>query len=160
MTLKDWLLLLVPIIFNGIIIFIAQFILNRKFKRIEKSDNRRNDIIEEFLDMLFDSLEVVSEVESRFRFREDMCEINEKFKISISELSRYGKNMELILNISDELEKIRAISGYCLAKLTQYQKLGESRSSTYPMDEQDAILNYLIEIRSLLKKQHKKCIRK
>lgn len=103
---------------------------------------------------------MISEVDKEFRFREDMEDIIEKFKFTISETVRYGKNNGFILKSDDKLEKIRDKSGYCLTHLYEYQKLGMTKEFDYPMDGQEEIVLYLYEIKELLQKIVKKCIKK
>lgn len=155
MTTKDWMLLIVPIISNGIFIFIFQTLIKRKFDKIVKVEERQKEIVNTFLQMLQDSIEIVSEVEKQFKFREDMEEIIEQFKVNISMMCRYGRNMEFIIKSSDDIEKIRATSGFCITMLNDYNSLGKVKSYNYPMENQEQILGYLFEIQTLLKK----CIR-
>lgn len=160
MTSKDWILLLVPIVLNGTLLFIAQNMISRKFKKNEIIDARIRSVVDKFLDKLYECIDVVSETERKFKFRDDMKDISEEFKNTISEFVSYGKNMNFVMSMSDELEKIRAKSGYCLTQLIEYQKLGNEKSFDYPMDEQLKILSYLSEIKTDLQKLSKKCIKK
>lgn len=159
MNTKDWILLITPIIANGVIVFIAQQLLRRRFNRLESIDKRKKEITEKFLNMLFDCIEVVSETEKQFRFREDMEVINEKFRISISELSRYGRNMDFVLNISDDVEKLRAKCGFCHNSLIRYNALGNEKARLFPLEEQEQIMNHFSEIKLLFNKISKKCIK-
>lgn len=152
MTTKDWMLLIVPIVCNGILIFIFQTLIKRKFDKIVKIEEREKEIVNTFLQMLQDSIEIVSEVEKQFKFREDMEDIIEKFKVNISMMRRYGTNMEFIIKCSDDIEKIWAKSGLCITMLNEYNSLGEVKSYNYPMENQEQIVGYLFEIRTLLKK--------
>lgn len=159
MTTKDIILLFVPIIANGLLMFAAQSLLKRWFKRLEDTDKRKSDIVEKFCEMLFDSLEVVSEAEKQFKFREDMESINEKFRITFSELSRYGRNMDFVLHIKDDIEKLRAKCGFCHNRLINYNSLWIKEHSLCPMEEQEEIINYFKEIKSSLQRLCKKCIK-
>lgn len=159
MNTKDWILLTVPIISNGILIFVFQAIIKRKFDKIQNVDNRKKVIVENFLEQLYGSIEIVSEVEKQFRFREDMKDINQKLVVSISGLCRYGNNMEYVINESDTLEQLHAKCGYCLTRLNEYEKLGDAKSFDYPMEEQEIILKYLCEIKEILQSLAKKIIR-
>ncbi len=152
MTTKDWMLLIVPIICNGIFIFIFQTLIKRKFDKIVKIEEREKEIVNTFLQMLQDSIEIVSEVEKQFKFREDMQDIIEQFKVNISMMRRYGTNIEFIIKCSDDIKKIWAKSGFCITMLNEYNSLGKIKSYNYPMENQEQIMGYLFEIRTLLKK--------
>jgi hypothetical protein len=152
MTKKDWMLLIIPIISNGIFIFIFQTLIKRRFDKIVKIEDREKEIVNTFLQMLQESIEIVSEVEKQFKFREDMQDIIEQFKVNISMMRRYGTNMEFIIKCSDDIEKIWAKSGFCITMLNEYNLLGEIKSYNYPIENQEQIMGYLFEIRTLLKK--------
>lgn len=49
---KDWIILLVPIICNGIIIFVFQKILSRKIERQSKRQDIRDDVLKRFWNKL------------------------------------------------------------------------------------------------------------
>ncbi|WP_321834341.1 hypothetical protein [Clostridium butyricum] len=85
--------------------------------------------------------------------------IIEQFTYSISTLCRYGGNMEFIIDASDDLEKIRANSGFCLTLLNEYESLGIKKAYTYPLNDQKQILEYLLEIKISLKKLTSKSIK-
>ena len=57
METKDWIVMIVPIVINGICLFAFQMILKRKFNRIEKATEYRQGIQREFLLMLKDFYE-------------------------------------------------------------------------------------------------------
>lgn len=137
MTLKDWIMLIIPIACNGFILIAFQKKIERKYKKIEVIEIRKREIIETFLGKLRECQEVISEVDKEFKFRDDMADIIEKFKITISETVRYGKNNGFILKSDDKLETIRNKSGYCLTHLYEYQKLGITKEFDYPMDGQE-----------------------
>ena len=48
MECKDWIILLVPIICNGIIVFVFQKILSRKIERQSKRQDIRDDVLKKF----------------------------------------------------------------------------------------------------------------
>lgn len=48
METKDWILLIVPIVFDGLLLFCIQRIIDGKFKKIEEVRNRRNRTEEKF----------------------------------------------------------------------------------------------------------------
>ena len=52
MSTKDWIVLLVPIICNGIIVFAFQKILSKKIERYNKRQDIRDDILKQFWNKL------------------------------------------------------------------------------------------------------------
>lgn len=54
METKDWIIMIVPIVVNGICVFIFQQIIKHKFSRMEKRTEYRQIILREFLQMLKD----------------------------------------------------------------------------------------------------------
>ncbi len=48
MECKDWIILVVPIICNGIIIFVFQKILSKKIERQSKRQDIRDDVLKKF----------------------------------------------------------------------------------------------------------------
>lgn len=52
MELKDWIIMLVPIILNGVCLFIFQLLFKRKFEKMEKKTEYRHVILKEFLEIL------------------------------------------------------------------------------------------------------------
>lgn len=52
METKDWIIMLVPIVINGICMFVFQQILVHKFKKMEKKIIYRQEILREFLVLL------------------------------------------------------------------------------------------------------------
>lgn len=52
MECKDWIILLVPIICNGIIVFVFQKILSRKIERQSKRQDIRDDVLKKFWNKL------------------------------------------------------------------------------------------------------------
>ena len=57
MELKDWLLLLIPIFFNGLIIYLVQATFQKKIKRDEHKDEVKRKISNEFFSLLLNSKE-------------------------------------------------------------------------------------------------------
>lgn len=52
MEFKDWIIMLVPILLNGICLFIFQQIIQHKFSKMEKKTEYRQVVLREFLQML------------------------------------------------------------------------------------------------------------
>lgn len=152
MTCKDWILMLVPIAVNGVLIFAFQKFVQSKLNKSIRVDERKKAIVDRFLSMLMELDDTVSEVEKRFCFREDLEDVNERFKIVISELCRYGSSVDSVLKMGDDLQKLRAKCGYCHNKLVRYEALGDQREHVLSLDEQQAIIDDLSEIKGLLRK--------
>lgn len=52
METKDWIIMFVPIVVNGVGLFVFQQLIMHKFKQIEKKTNYRQEILKEFLHLL------------------------------------------------------------------------------------------------------------
>ena len=160
MTTKDWILMLVPIVVNGVLIFAFQKFVQSKLNKSIRVDERKKAIVDRFLSMLMDLDDAVSEVEKRFCFREDLEDVNERLKVVISELCRYGGSVDSVLEMGDDLQKLRANCGYCHNKLVRYESLGDQREHVLSLDEQLEIIDDLSEIKRLLRKMISQTIKK
>lgn len=156
MTTKDWMLLIVPIVSNGILIFVYQAIIKRKFDKIKMIDNRKKEIVENFLELLYFSMEIGSEVERKLRNKEDIKEINQKFHDSILELCTYGINMKNVLNESDALKELRDKTELCLIRINMHNEFGSSKKYKTEFDD---IINSLYEIKVMQQEIQRKIIR-
>ena len=151
MTTKDWVLMLVPIAVNGVLIFAFQKFVQSKLNKSIRVDERKKVIIDRFLSMLMDLDDAVSETERRFCFREDLEDVNERFKIVVSELCRYGGSVDSVLKMKDDLGKLSAMCGYCHNKLVRYESLGEQREHILPLAEQSEIIDDLTGIKRIVR---------
>lgn len=89
MTIKDWILLLLPIVFNGIILVIFQkFVIDKYIKHRMLKD----EIVKEFLDMLKDLISYM--IQSNFESMNDGDSINNNVSIMQKKLveMQYSKN--------------------------------------------------------------------
>lgn len=158
MSKKDWIILLIPIISNGVIIFLFQMWMQKKLDKSRIVEERKKEVVNTYFQLLYDTSETVAEVEKRFRLREEMSEINKEFKSNISRLYRYGLISEYIIKDTDSIEKIRAKSGFCLTLLNEYNSC-DNPAFDYPLDEQNQILEYLLEIKKLLRESIGKTVK-
>lgn len=141
---------------NGVLIFLFQQFVQKGMNKSIRIEERKKAIVEEYLAMLTSCIEIVCEVDKKFRFREDMTEINKEFGASVSELCRYGITMDSVLGMTGDLEKLRAKCGYCHNRLVRYQAEGEF---DFPLSEQELIIEDLSSIRRSLSKMLVKTIK-
>ena len=62
METKDWIVLLVPIVINGICLFIFQQMINRRIKRMEMKTDYRHEILKGFLTILQDTYQIYNKL--------------------------------------------------------------------------------------------------
>lgn len=158
MDAKDWVILILPIVTNGVMIWVFQKKIEQIYKKKEYVDARKREVVDNFCRMLMDALDVVSEVEKQFSNRNEMTQINQKFCEVVSNLCRYGKNREAILNCVDQLEEIRAKSGFCHSRLVRYPSEKKRNGGEYLIEEDLKIMDDLSKIKVLMSGLLKKVI--
>ena len=158
-TSKDWVLMLVPIAINGVLIFAFQSLVQVKLNKSIRINERKNTVVDELLTVLMNLADSIDKVEGCFRFRKNLTEAIEKFGSSISDLSRFGSAVGSILDMSDDLEKLRAKCMYCHNRLVRYDAVGEQREFLVPIDEQTEIVDELEAIRGFVRETISKAIR-
>lgn len=152
MTNKEWLILLTPIISNGIFIFCFQLWMKGKFNKLLEVDNRKKIIINKFIDMLKTSLELISLVEERFYNKQELKSYVDEFQASITMLINYGDSMEYIIGLTNELEQIDKNCIRLVKQVNYYETLEIGEVFTDELGEQRIILEYIIDNKEALKK--------
>lgn len=159
MSAKDWILLFVPIGFNGILLFIFQQWWKTKLDKITLRNVRTAKIIDGFIERIQHAQEVVVEIESQFCLRKDLKEVRQKLCDSISDLYQYEKRNEFLIELPDDLEKLRADHRYCDRRIGYYQTAYIERHKELPKDVEETILEYLAEMKEFLRELLKKAMR-
>lgn len=164
MNTKDWILLIVPLVVNGIcsiIVITYQYFLNEKLKKIEKSQIRKDTIFDSYLEILTELNDIVFILLSKFRLREDLKEDSEILKNRTNALTLFFKNNKFLLEDNkDKVELIRAKCGYSLFRLSQYISLGNKAEYEYPAKEQEKLFNDLNTIMNTIQELKAEVIEK
>ncbi len=164
MNTKDWILLIVPLVVNGIcsaIVIKYQNFLNEKLKKIEKSQIRKDTIFDSYLEILTELNDIVFILLSKFRLREDLKEDSEILKNRTNALTLFFNNNKFLLkNNEDKIELIRAKCGYSLFRLSQYTSLGDKAAYEYPAKEQEKLFNDLNTIMNTIQELKAEVIEK
>ena len=156
---KDWILMLVPILVNGILIFAFQSLVQVKFNKSIRINERKSAVVDDLLSRLMNLSDSIYRVEGCFRFRNELMEAVEEFGSSISNLSRYGSAVGSVLKMSDDLEILRAKCMYCHNRLVRYNATGDQSELLVPIEEQAKIVDDLEEVRGFVREIISKAIR-
>lgn len=102
MTTKDIIIILAPILIEGIIIFLFQLFISRKIDRIDRKTEVKDKVVEDFLNQVI----VVSELHQNVLHNGVISESNLQILIDeISNLSRkYQANKAILLRCESEFD--------------------------------------------------------
>lgn len=109
MTTKDWIVLVTPIIFNGIIIFTFQKLLSQKIEQTNKRQGIRDDVVKRFWNKLQDLNDTFIRVHIKtMKEPETLSENLETIKENILELIMYYDtnkyDLDKFSNLFEEME--------------------------------------------------------
>lgn len=156
---KDWILMFVPIVVNGVLIFAFQSLVQVKFNKSIRINERKSTVVDDLLTRLMNLSDSIYRVEGCFRLRDELTDAIEAFGSSISDLSRYGSAVGSVLKMSDDLEKLRAKCMYCHSRLVRYNAAGDQNEFLAPIEEQAKIVDELEEVRGFVREIISKVIR-
>lgn len=163
MSTKDWILLIVPILINGVFslgIILYQSRLGMRLKKIEKVQSRKGIIIDEYLKILTDLNNAAFAASAKFRLREELTDIVETLGECTNSLTVFiNGNQFLLKSHIDRIEKIRAKCGYSICKMNRYISLGREACEKYPMEEQEALITDLTVVQDILQELKKEGIK-
>lgn len=131
MTFKDWILLLVPIMINGLVVYKIQLNMNKKNEKLKTIENRKKDVINKFINMIMSSIEIISTAEKNFYKRNKIKNDIDKYKVSVLDICIYGENMELILKMTNDLEDLFRVCDNLFNQVNYYEslELGETHTN-------------------------------
>lgn len=111
MTSKDWILLIVPIILNGMIIFIIQKSLSIKFEKKIRNQISTSKTIGEFQDTIKESVYLLSKLRYNAKSNEINNIINEFFnKITTQLLPSYYLHKKVLCLLEKDICELEAQS--------------------------------------------------
>lgn len=103
MMTKDWISLIVPILANGVIIFIFQKIVSRKIDNINKREDLRNDVVKRFWNKLQDINDFFIEMNIEARRQPDSINDNLlRLEVLFLDLIKYYDTNQFDLKIFKE----------------------------------------------------------
>ena len=123
--------------------------MKRKFDVLKRSDARKSEVIESFIDLLYASIDITSEFK-RGVASKDYSQ-RKKYEDIISKLIRFGEDRKVILDIDTDLQDIKKDSFSFLQNLDYYIKNQEKSERSWGYNQ--FLLEQIIDsLQKLLKK--------
>lgn len=138
MTEKDWILLIFPILINSIFSIVIIFFQNRlniRIKKVEKSQSRKDLVIDEYLKILTELSESVFITSAKLKLGEDIAEMKELKERTNALTAFINNNRFLLKGHIERVELIRAKCGYSLCNIDRYIELDKNACEDYSLLE-------------------------
>jgi len=114
MEIKDWIVLLIPIFSNGFLIWMFQYLINKRQEHVDRYSKLREEIFRDYLKRVEAAIIIFKEITvAQGRAHDDPTETNleilgesfTKLKRTILAVVEYFNTYKIVLSTSNEIEK-------------------------------------------------------